>query len=470
MVIGSTQAPHCLLAYYICIEKADDIFNFSKTAIEVLRALEDAGAEAWLVGGCVRDAIMGRPINDIDIATSAPWQQTAHICESCGMRVRETGTAHGTVTILHGDESFEVTTYRVDSATSSDSRHPDSVEFVSSIEEDLARRDFTINAMAWHPQRGVIDPYGGMHDIEGKLVKVVGSPKARFKEDALRILRACRFASQLGFSIDEDTYRAMLASKSLLARISAERLTYELDRFLTGAYVRETLMRTVDVLSFVLPELVAMKGCPQRTQYHIYDVLEHTAYAVEAAPPTRLLRWAALCHDMGKPAAAFMGEDGAEHFYGHAQVSARLADGLMSRLLMSNSFKADVLKLIRMHSDTIEETPRCVRRVLKRMDGRADLFRAFLDLKRADTLAHAPTYHVQVAHYDALEAVLDEVLAEGDAFTLSALALNGNDLLAMGLEPGPPLGMLLNTALDAVIDGKVPNEKEALIAFVRRLM
>lgn len=482
-----------------------DIFRFPEEAFDVLHALEEAGYEAYFVGGCVRDSIMGRPMSDVDIATSARWQDTAAACEACGMRAHETGTKHGTVTIVAGGaegakdgkptnansaeclegtegaddgdcasiassqkppQAFEVTTYRVDSATSADSRHPDSVEFVSSIEEDLSRRDFTMNAMAWHPERGLVDPYGGRQDIAEGVIRVVGDPSRRFREDALRILRACRFASQLGFRIDGETYEAMLSHKSLLENVSTERVTHELDLLLLGGHVHDALMRTVDVLSFVVPELVAMKDCAQPTKYHCFDVLEHTAWAVQLAEPTRLVRWAALCHDMGKPACMFFGDGGVVHFYGHAAVSAKLARGMMDRLLMGPAFKDSLCAMVSNHSDKVAPTPKSVKRALAKVGGNPVLFRSLLALKRADILAHAPEYRGQAASMDDIEAVLDDMLAKGDAFAIRHLAIDGNDVMALGLAEGPEVGRVLQAVLDAVVDEAVENERDALIDYI----
>ncbi len=482
-----------------------DIFRFPEEAFDVLHALEEAGFEAYFVGGCVRDSIMGRPISDVDIATSARWQETAAACEAHGMRAHETGTKHGTITIIAGGakdgergnaegpenvadegaagegcgsgakgdqapQAFEVTTYRVDSATSADSRHPDSVEFVSSIEEDLSRRDFTMNAMAWHPERGLVDPYGGRQDMAEGVIRVVGDPNQRFREDALRILRACRFASQLGFRIDGETYDSMLSHKSLLENVSTERITHELDLLLLGSHVHDALMGTVDVLSFVIPELVAMKDCAQPTKYHCFDVLEHTAWAVQNAEPTRLVRWAALCHDMGKPACMFFGEGGVVHFYGHATVSAKLARGMMDRLLMGPAFKDSLCAMVSNHSDKVAPTPKSVKRALAKVGGDPVLFRSLLALKRADILAHAPEYRGQAASMDEIEAALDDMIAKGDAFAIRHLAIDGNDVMSLGLAEGPEVGRVLQAALDAVVDEAVENERGALIDYINTHM
>ncbi len=431
-----------------------------------LKTLEDAGYEAWVVGGFVRDSLLGRVSADIDITTNAHWQDVERIFNAAGVRTRETGTKHGTITVIFDDDAIEVTTYRTDGAYT-DARHPESVNYVRTLEEDLARRDFTINALAYHPARGLADPYGGLDDLRAGIIRAVGDPILRFKEDALRILRACRFASQLGFRIESDTYAGLLERKNLLYQISPERITHELDLLLLGEHVHDALMDTVDVLSAVLPELVAMKGFEQHTPYHTYDVLEHSAYAVQESPATSLARWAALFHDIGKPAAFFMRADGIGHFYGHAHISEALARGAFARLSFSPAFCEKVLTLVRAHDDVIEPNPRAVKRALARLGGDTQLFLALCDLKRADTLAHAPAYAKRTESIDALKEVLAQILAENQAFSLRDLCIDGHDVLACGIAPGPAVGTALNAALDAVIDEHVENSREALLEFLR---
>ncbi|MDO4289842.1 MAG: HD domain-containing protein [Eggerthellaceae bacterium] len=468
------------------------------TAVLLLDALENAGHEAWCVGGFVRDALLGRDSHDVDVATSAHWREVKSICEAQGWRTYETGVKHGTLTVVvssgksiaaesgggdsgggenagggahHADETvIEVTTYRCDGAYS-DARHPVGVRFVSTIEEDLARRDFTINALAYHPVRGFVDPYGGLDDLQSGVIRAVGDPDKRFAEDALRTLRGCRFCSQLGFRIESETYQAMLAHKSLLAKVSTERITHELDALLLGDHVHDALLATVDVLMLALPELSAMKGCAQVTKYHIYDVLEHTAYVVQNSPQTRLSRWAALCHDMGKPAAAFFAADGVEHFYGHAKVSETLTRALTERLLMSNAFREKVAALVRHHDDEVQPTQRGVRRMLLKLDGDVEMFRALCALKRADALSQAPEFSADgVARADELLRALDKLLETEDVPSLKALAVNGRDIMGVGVPQGPEVGRALAALLDAVVEGDVANDREALLERVRALV
>lgn len=435
-------------------------------ALEALDALEEAGFESWVVGGYVRDALLDRSSADIDIATQAPWQDVQRVFEAQGHRTHETGTAHGTLTVIVGEQALEITTFRSDGAYA-DARHPMQVSFVRTIAEDLARRDFTMNALAYHPARGLFDPYGGHADLEARVIRAVGDPARRFSEDALRMLRACRFAAELGFAIDPATFEGMLANKGLLPRISTERITHELQRLLLGAHAGSALIATVDVLAAVLPELVAMKGFEQRTPYHIHDVLEHTAHVLDGVPPYPLVRWAALFHDMGKPAAFFTDEEGTGHFYGHAAISVMLARGVMERLALSSAFMTRVLVLVERHDDIIDLTPKAVKRACTRLGGDADLFAALCDLKRGDARGQAPRCIGRVADADELERILADVLAADEAFSLKKLAIDGRGVIALGVPQGPLVGRALNEALDAVIDERIANEPDALRAFVK---
>lgn len=428
--------------------------------------LRAAGFDAWFVGGYVRDALMDREAHDVDIATNAHWEQVQRACEGAGMRTYETGTKHGTLTVVPDeDHAIEVTTFRVDGPYL-DGRHPEQVSFARTIEEDLRRRDFTMNALAYQPGFGILDPTGGVADIRAKIIRVVGDAELRFKEDALRILRGCRFVSELGFTLESQTHAAMQHDKSLLENVSRERTVYELDRLLLGEHAHDAIMDTWDVLAYLIPELVAMQSFEQLTKYHCYDVLEHTAWAVQFAQPTRLVRWAAFCHDMGKPACAFFDDAGVEHFYGHAHVSAYLAHGLLHRMGLSPAFAKEVCTLVRHHSSTVQSSRKSVRKVLAKLDGDPEMLRALLALKRADMLAHAPEYAQNAAFYDEVEAVLDEVLAANDAFTVRMLAVNGCDLMAVGIPKGPEVGRVLSWLLSQVLEECIPNEKTALLRAV----
>jgi tRNA nucleotidyltransferase (CCA-adding enzyme) len=433
-------------------------------ALTAIRLLENAGYEAWCVGGFVRDALRGCPPDDVDLATSSIWTDTERVITEAGYPVEETGTAHGTVTAIIDGCRLEITTYRTD-GTYSDGRHPDSVTFVSSIEEDLARRDFTMNAIAYHTERGLLDPYGGIDDLRRGVIRAVGEPLRRFDEDALRILRGCRFASQLGFDIDDATRFAMWKDKTKLMGLAPERLTVEMTKLLLGDHVHDTLMTCGNILAGFLPEIVAMEGFEQNSKYHIYDVWEHTAYVVQNTPATPLCRWTALFHDMGKPASAFT-ENGCRHFYNHPRLSVVIARGILKRLTLPHRLCEQILLLVRMHDVHIEPTDRSVKRALVRLDNDVDLMRALLDVKRADALSQEPHFGAaRLENVDALRKTLARVVEEQQAFRLTDLKISGHDLIEAGFPQGPEIGKVLREALDAVIDGKVENERAALLAF-----
>ena len=429
-----------------------------------IELLEDAGFEAWCVGGFVRDSIRRAPVHDLDIASSAPWQDAARVFRRAGLAVHETGTAFGTVTVIAGGSPIEVTTFRADGGYR-DSRHPETVAFVGSIDEDLARRDFTINAMAWHPTRGLRDPFGGLRDLEAGLIRAVGVPAQRFAEDALRILRGIRFASELGFSIEGETLAAMQAHACSLGAISVERVFSELDRMLCGDAAGSALLACPEAVAAVIPEVGAMAGCPQNTPYHIYDVLGHTARVVDGSPATSLSRWSALLHDVGKPACRTTDAAGRDHFKGHAHVGARIAHDVLARLKAPTKLREEAHLLVSYHEWFMPPTETAVLRALRKLDGRLDLFRALLALQVADSLAKAPGITERLEAARTTQGILEEVIARGAPFTLAQLAVNGGDLIAAGWQPGPELGQTLAQLLDAVIDGELENSRETLLAY-----
>lgn len=443
--------------------------DLPSAACEALDLLESAGYESWCVGGFVRDALRGTAAQDIDIATAAHWQTSKTLFEKAGYKTFETGVKHGTLTVMRERTLLEVTTFRQEGVYS-DSRHPDTVEFISQVSDDLARRDFTMNAIAYHPTRGFCDPYDGRKDIGIGKIKAVGIASQRFSEDALRILRGCRFASQLGFTVEEDTRKAMDETIDLLDNIAAERIATELEGFFCGSDIHDALLEFHCFIEKVIPEAQAMYRFDQRTPYHIYDVLEHTAYCMQHCPPEPLVRWSAFFHDIGKPASFFTDEAGVGHFYGHAKISVDIARTVMRRLKLPRALTHDVLLLVRHHDDLIAPTPKAVKRALRRLDERPDLFRALCALKRGDALAQAPHCHERVLLADELESILDEIVAEESAFSLKDLAIRGSDVINCGIEPGPAVGKLLDAALDAVIEETVENDRTALLSFIKDRM
>ena len=427
----------------------------------ILSRLEAAGHEAYCVGGAVRDRLLGRAPGDWDVTTSALPEEVSALFAPHAL---PTGLRHGTVTVKpEGVPGVEVTTYRRDGAYS-DCRRPDSVEFTASLEEDLARRDFTVNAMALDLRGALADPFGGGEDLKRGLLRAVGEPEKRFGEDALRILRGLRFAARLGFSIEAGTDRALRACAPLLERIAPERVREELTGILCGPYAEKVLVSYPDVLGVVLPEIAPSVGFDQRSVYHCYDVWEHTARAVGAAPPAPVLRWTMLLHDLGKPDTFFLDGEGRGHFYGHWRKSAEYAGAILDRLRFDRHSRDLILTLVERHDCELPLSEKSVRKNLARYGEEA--VRALLAVKRADNLAQAPEYRDRQVLIGQWEDLLNLVLQEGACFSLRQLAVRGGDLTALGLR-GPAVGRVLQALLDQVLDGKLPNDREILLRCVR---
>lgn len=422
----------------------------------VLQTLENAGHEAWCVGGCVRDTLLGKTPEDWDVTTNAMPEETMAVF---GAEAFPTGLQHGTVTVRAGGRSIEVTTYRVDGAYH-DHRRPDSVTFTRSLEEDLARRDFTVNAMAMDLRGQLKDLFGGQEDLKNGLLRCVGEPDRRFDEDALRLLRGLRFASVLGFSVEEETARSIHRKRDGLRDIAAERIQTELLKLLCGKAAAEVLRQFPDVLGVFWPEILPMVGFDQRNPHHRYDVWEHTLHAVAAAPPDAVLRCTMLLHDVGKPACFAFDDSGVGHFFGHAAVSRARAHQMLSRLKCATEFRERVVRLVEWHDRLIPPTDRSIRKALRKL-GEDDL-RRLIAVKRADNLAQAVEYRGRQQELDKAEEVLEQLLADDTCFSLKQLAVNGRDMTALGLE-GPAVGNALETLLDAVVNGDLPNDREYLL-------
>ncbi len=431
--------------------------EWDRRAIEVCEALQTAGFEACLVGGCVRDFLRGVPPQDYDAATSALPHQILQVFP--GVPVLETGMKHGTVTLLFEGLPLEVTTYRVD-GDYTDGRRPDGVRFTPSLAEDLARRDFTVNALAWSPRGGIVDLFDGISDLKAGILRCVGDPERRFAEDALRILRGMRFASVLGFSLENATKSAMIALKDRLKCVSAERIFAETEKMLCGKNAAFVLSDFSPVLAEIIPELAPTFGFDQHSPHHCYDIFTHLVQTVAAVPPKPALRWAALFHDIGKPETFSLSADGVGHFYGHAPHSAALAEKILTRLRCSNALKAQTVALIRHHDGPLTPDPALIRRKMNVLgeEGFFDL----LSLVRADNAAQAPHLSHRQAVYEQVEALAREILEEHQCFSLKDLAVNGHDLMALGYS-GPALGAALEGLLAAVLDGTCENEKESLL-------
>lgn len=443
----------------------------------VLRVLEDAGFEAWVVGGWVRDALLGAPMHDVDVTTSAPWQETERVLRAAGIEVHETGTAHGTVTAVVEGMPVEVTTYRVE-GTYSDRRHPDEVRFVRDVREDLARRDFTVNAMAYHPDRGLLDLFGGREDLSRGVVRAVGDPYRRFEEDALRVLRAVRFACRLGFEVEPRTQAALVACAPELDGIARERVGQEMDGIVASGRVSWALNNEFDVLARAVPALIPMRGMDQRSPYHAYNLLEHTARvcagveAFSGGAPTQALRWAALLHDAGKPMCASVDENGRGHFRDHQRAGAILCKDALLGLALPHEVADRAAALVRYHDRHLSASPAGVRRLLRRLDqarpGEAPaLAYQLLDLQRADAIAKAWPCAQRAVELDVFERALSGELSRGTAFRVRDLAVGGGDVMrALGVAPGPEVGQALSALLDDVIYGRVENSREALLAWL----
>lgn len=432
-------------------------------AQQALQLLNQAGHEAYLVGGCVRDCYLGRQPTDFDIATQATPAQMQQVFSD--FPVLQTGVAHGTLTVMFDHQPVEITTFRADGPYS-DGRRPDSVRFSRHIQEDLQRRDFTVNAMAWHPRQGLVDPFLGRRDCDARLLRAVGEPAQRFREDALRILRALRFVCTLGFAIEEDTLRAMRETAGGLRRIAQERVCQELNLALLGAHAGAALRRYPDILFLALPELIPMLHTPQRTPYHQYDVWEHTLRTLEETPRDPALRWAALFHDAGKPQTSTHGPDGTTHFYGHEARSVRLVEEAFLRLRQSRALTQEVAELVRHHDERIDNSN--LRLWLSRLG--PDRTLKLLRLMRADAAAHAPHIARQVSQIDALFEEAARLSRSRACLSLKDMAVKGNDLLALGYPADARLGQALSHLLTLVLTQQVPNNRDALLHSAREML
>ena len=426
-----------------------------------VRALEDAGFAAYLVGGCVRDSLMGITPHDYDVCTAALPEQTSAVFRL--IRQDFTGRKHGTVKLLLPGEEIEITTFRQE-GDYRDGRHPDWVAFVPDIREDLARRDFTVNAIAWSPTRGFADPFGGREDLKAGVLRCVGQPETRFREDALRILRGMRFAARFGFSVEEETLAAMIALAPLTDSLARERVYEELSGFLLKADV-EDLLRFAPILSQVIPELAPTVGFRQHSPHHAYDVFTHTAYVTAAVPADLALRWAALLHDIGKVPCFTRDETGRGHFKGHAQAGAKMADTVLQRLRAPAGVREEAVWLIEHHMSVLQPEEATLRRWLSRY-GRERLERLFC-LQEADMRGKGTSEHEHSSRYPRLRALLEQLDAREGRITLKSLAVKGNDLMELGLR-GRQIGDCLNNLLEQVLSGTLPNEKTALLQAVKQ--
>ena len=431
-------------------------------AKNIINTLETAGYEAYAVGGCVRDSILGRQPDDWDITTSATPQQVKTLFR----RTVDTGIQHGTVTVLLGSEGYEVTTYRID-GTYTDSRHPESVSFTDNLVEDLKRRDFTINAMAYNDRVGLVDAFGGIADLQDKVIRCVGEARERFSEDALRILRSVRFAAQLGFDIEEATRAAAGQLAPSLCKISAERIQAELVKLLVSPYP-QTLHTAykLGITRAVLPEFDLLMETPQNNPHHMYNVGEHTLKALEFVDSDKVLRLAVLCHDFGKPATRTT-EDGMDHFYGHPAVSEELASRALHRLKFDNDTIYKVKKLVRYHDARPPVAPKEQEKFVRRLVAQVgkDLFPSLLQVCGADIFAQSDYCRSEkLMQLEKMTDIYEEILQKNQCLSLKDLAVKGKDLIDAGIAPGKHLGEILDSMLRDVIDHPEHNTKEYLMS------
>jgi tRNA nucleotidyltransferase (CCA-adding enzyme) len=424
-----------------------------------IRALEEAGFAAYAVGGCVRDACLGLKPHDYDLCTAATPDTTAAVFSDFPL-VRA-GEKHGTIGVVLEGEVIEITTFRTE-GDYLDSRHPQWVAFVPTVEQDLARRDFTVNAMAYSPTRGFADPFGGRDDLHDHVLRAVGNPETRFSEDALRILRGVRFAARFALTPEKNTLAAMNTLAPLMENLARERVYDELSKLLLCACA-EDLITFAPILAQVIPELQPAIGFDQRSHHHAYDIFTHTAHVTEGVPADLTLRWAALLHDIGKVSTFTLDGHGQGHFYGHAEKSAEMANAILLRLKAPTALREDVKFLIEKHMTPLTPDKKLLRRRLSQYG--ENRLRMLLRLQKADFCAKGVTG--DTADFAAVEGVLEEIFSENACLSIKDLAVNGHDLMRLGYT-GPAIGQALQFLLDGVLDDRLPNEKAALINALKK--
>lgn len=436
-----------------------------KKVKEILERLMEHGYEAYAVGGCIRDTLLGRTPGDWDITTSARPEQVKALFR----RTVDTGIQHGTVTVMMDKEGFEVTTYRIDGEYE-DSRHPKEVIFTSNLLEDLKRRDFTINAMAYNDKEGLVDAFDGIGDLNRHVIRSVGAAEERFAEDALRMMRAVRFSAQLGFTIEQQTREAIQKLAPTIANVSAERIQVELTKLLVSAHPeRMRELYETGLTDVILPEFSAMMQCEQNNPHHCYTVGEHTIQAMMQIRPDKVLRLTMLLHDVAKPLKRTTDENGVDHFYGHPDKGSYMAEDVLRRLKYDNDTIKKVEALVRWHDDNPKISDIKIRRAMVKV-GLAyypDLFA----VKRADILAQS-TYEREekLAYVDAYEAAYQKIIKRKDCLSLKDLAVKGADLIACGMKPGKELGEMLQRLFELVLDHPESNTKEYLMKKVQEYL
>ncbi len=431
----------------------------------IVEKLTKKGFVCYAVGGCVRDVLLGKISNDVDLCTNAKPEEVKEVFNA-DYRVIETGIKHGTVSVLVEGKLYEITTFRTEVGYS-DFRHPDKIEFVSELKEDLSRRDFTVNAMACDVNGNVIDYFNGKEDLKNKIIRCVGDPNVRFKEDALRILRALRFASVLGFSIEEETAKAIINNKNLLLTVSAERIYTEFTKLLLGDNVESILEEFSPVIFTLFPEMQACYKFEQKSRYHKYDVYKHIINAVANAKKNVVIRYAMFFHDVGKPACFSIDDNGVGHFYNHQTESVKIAKTAFKRLKPDSKTYATVLTLIEYHDTMMRLTNSGIKKWLRILG--VENFRLVLEVQKADAKAHADgVREVRLSQVEKATEILSEILHKHECYNLKALAVSGYDLSSLGYK-GSEIGKCLEILLDKVICGDLQNDKIKLIDYAQKI-
>ncbi len=425
----------------------------------VLDKLNQSNYKAYIVGGTVRDFLLNKDNTDIDITTNALPDQVKEVFK--GYKIFDTGIKHGTVSLLINGKLIEITTFRKDE-NYLDNRHPSSIKFVSTLREDLLRRDFTINAMAYNKR--IYDYYGGREDLKNKIIRAVGNANERFREDALRILRALRFSSVLGFTIEEKTKQAMFENKSLLKNISHERIREEFNKILLGENAEEVLLNYEKIFEEIIPEFSLMYGFEQHNEHHIYDVYTHCVKAVSSSKKDLIIRLTLMFHDIGKPKVFSLDEQNHGHFYNHAVESKKISRDILNRLKYDNNTKKQVLTLIEYHDVVLNAEEKCVKRWLNRLG--EDLFDKLIEVQRGDNFAQHPKHRERQLKLDQIVTIKNKIIEEKNCFSLKQLAINGKDLIALGMN-GRAVGQTLNKILNLVLNGEIENDKTKIIEYIK---
>jgi len=431
---------------------------------KIIKLLNDNAFDGYLVGGCVRDSILGKVPKDWDITTNAKPDEVKKMFD----KTIDTGLKHGTVTVVLNSQNFEITTYRIDGQYS-DNRRPDTIEFTSSLKDDLSRRDFCMNSIAYHHETGFFDPFCGVEDIEKHFIRTVGKPDERFNEDALRMLRAVRFSSQLGFDVDEAIIQSMRINNNLINNISQERIREELTKILiSGNPEKFQILLKTGLLRHIIPEFEACFDTDQNNPYHVYNVAQHTLKAVAQIDEEPVLRWTMLLHDIGKPLTKTIDEEGIGHFYGHPVQSEQFAENILKRLKFDNNSIAKICRLVRYHDRLIEPNIKAVRKAIFSIG--EDIFPDLLKVKEADVRAQNPQFiDERIEIIESIRSIYNEIVSEQQCMSLKDLAINGGDLIKLGFAPGKQIGIILNRLLYEVLENPEINTRDELVQLVLHL-